>query len=78
MQIEGSIVSCSETHRGGHISLLFIQLEKFKRSSRHIDDDWSDDEEEDSQADKYDLPDPMLALRRGEAIEAFVQCCLLF
>ncbi len=47
-------------------SHFYFQLEKFKRSSRPIDDDWSDDEEEDSQADKYDLPDPMLALRRGE------------
>ena len=47
-------------------SHFYFQLEKFKRSSRPIDDDWSDDDEEDSQADKYDLPDPMLALRRGE------------
>jgi hypothetical protein len=44
-----------------------LQLEKFKRSSRPIDDDWSDEGDEECAADKYDLPDPMLALRRGEA-----------
>ena len=43
-----------------------LQLEKFKRSSRPIDDDWSDEGDEECAADKYDLPDPMLALRRGE------------
>jgi hypothetical protein len=59
-------------------SHFYFQLEKFKRSSRPIDDDWSDEDEEDSQADKYDLPDPMLALRRGERPYMLLCCAACF
>jgi hypothetical protein len=57
---------------------LTSQIEKFKKSSRPIDDDWSDEDEEDCQADKYDLPDPMLALRRGERTAAFSSVVQMF
>jgi len=55
-----------------------MQIEKFKRSTRPIDDDWSDEEDEECQADKYDLPDPMLALRRGESRLLFFGCICIY
>ena len=55
-----------------------MQIEKFKRSTRPIDDDWSDEEDEECQADKYDLPDPMLALRRGENRLLFFGCICIY
>ena len=77
MQIEGSIVSVSYAC-GFFYRNAMMQIEKFKRSTRPIDDDWSDEDEDDCQADKYDLPDPMLALRRGESLDSLFYALLSF
>jgi hypothetical protein len=68
MQIEGSIVSCRKLLFPifDVASYFMSQIEKFKKSTRPIDNDWSDEDEEECQIDKYDLPDSMLALRRGQ------------
>ena len=73
MQIEGSIVSCRKLRFPifDVASYFMSQIEKFKKSTRPIDNDWSDEDEEECQIDKYDLPDPMLALRRGQQKAAF-------